>query len=485
MKLINNLTMLRIKKIICSLALFAGITLVTSAQLTYSYLESYIIDKKDVDHARQVIANPLNEEVIMPNPNLGAQWFPNASLGLFMHWGIHSVVGAQPSWDMIANYRYGGRLSPPDKYYALADSFNPQSYDPGEWLKAAKEAGFTYAVLTSKHHDGYALWPSKYGIGTKQYMDSRDLLRTYVGACRENDLKVGFYFSPRDWHYPGLMYPDEFDAKTRNNIPPVKNLVANYRNYEKFLGFVLVQMEEILTRYGKIDILWLDGMSFHGVEKMHTEKIYSWIRSLQPDIVINDRWSNIVNPNDPSGSGVRVGDFTTPFECILPTYIPSKWWEHCDIWTSGGGGWGYDKTGSFRPYSWFFEHLVASRSLGGNFLPNVGPDGNGVMHPNYYKQMEGIAEWMKHSRESVIGAGPSPGVALSNVMITTRDNTWYLHLLSEFKKQVSLKTDTPPKSVTLLRNEANLSYSYLDGFIKFTVPSNLRTEMDDVVKVEF
>ncbi|NCB07667.1 MAG: hypothetical protein EOM73_05855 [Bacteroidia bacterium] len=462
---------------------FLGMVLSAVAQLD-AYPESYRIDQEDIERARQVISTPVNGKLVMPNPDKAAQWFPEASLGLFMHWGIHSVAGAQPSWDMIAHYRYGGKVSPPDKYYALAEQFNPQNYDPDKWLKAAKEAGFTYAVLTSKHHDGYALWPSKYGIGTRQYMDGRDLLQPYVDACRKNGLKVGFYFSPRDWHYPGLMHPNEYDSEKWHDVPPITDSLANYRNFEKFLAFVLKQLEEILTRYGKIDMLWLDGMYFRGVADMHTEQVYAWIRSLQPGIVINDRWSNIVNPDDPAGSGMRIGDFTTPFECTKPSYVPSKWWEHCDIWTSGGGGWGYDKTGTFRPYSWFFDHLVASRSLGGNFLPNVGPDGNGEMHPNYYKNMAEIARWMQHSRESVIGAGPSPGVERSNVMITTRENTWYLHLLPEMKGQVSLKTDKLPKSVTLLRTGDPVSFIFRDGFVKFSLLPEWRTEMDDVVKVQ-
>lgn len=208
-----------------------------------------------------------------------------------MHWGIHSVVGAQPSWDMIANYEWGGRVSPPDKYYALAERFNPRDYDPNKYLKAAKDAGFTYAVLTTKHHDGYALWPSKYGIGTKQYMNGRDLLKEYVDACRANGLKVGFYFSPRDWHYPGLMHPNEFDAKTWRDLPPITDSAANQQAYEQFLAFVMAQMEELLTRYGKIDMLWLDGMNWRGVADMHTEQVYAWIRSLQPGILVNDRWA--------------------------------------------------------------------------------------------------------------------------------------------------------------------------------------------------
>ena len=470
-------------KITYLLSLLALTSVTALAQLS-SHPEAYRIDKQDIQRAEQIIATPLTGELVMPNPNPEAQWYPDATLGLFMHWGIHSVVGAQPSWDMIANYRYGGKVSPPDKYYALADQFNPQDYDPGKWLKAAKDAGFTYAVLTTKHHDGYALWPSKYGIGTKQYMKGRDLLRPYVEACRANGLKVGFYFSPRDWHYPGLMHPNEYDAFTSKNIPPITDSTVNYQAYERFLGFVLQQMEEILTHYGKIDLLWLDGMYFRGVSDMHTQQVYAWIRSLQPGIVINDRWSNLVNPDDPNGNGVRTGDFTTPFECARPTYVPSKWWEHCDIWTSGGGGWGYDKTGNFRPFSWFFDHLVASRSLGGNFLPNVGPAGNGEMHPNYYIQMAGIAAWMRHSKESVIGAGITPGVERSNVMITTRGNSWYLHLLPGFKQQVSLKTDKHPKKVTLLRTGEELPFSYLDGFVKLTLAADLRSEMDDVVKVQ-
>ncbi len=473
------------KKLIC-FGIFLSMILSASGQITYSYPESYKIDKKDVERARKVITTPLKGEVVMPNPHPDAQWFPKASLGLFMHWGIHSVVGAQPSWDMISNYIYGGKVSPPDKYYALAKQFNPQNYSPEKWLKAAKDAGFTSAVLTSKHHDGYALWPSKYGIGTKQYMAGHDLLKPYIDACRALGLKVGLYFSPRDWHYPGLMQPNEYDALKWDDLNPITDPKANYEAYERFLGFVLQQMEELLTRYGKIDILWLDGMSFRGVDDMHTEQVYAWIRSLQPGILINDRWSNIVNPDDPEGSGMRIGDFTTPFECTRPTYTPSRWWEHCDIWAeSHGSGWGYDKTGSFRPYAWFFDHLVASVSYGGNFLPNVGPSGDGDMHPNYYVNTTKIAEWMKYGKESVIGAEPSPGPERSNVMITARNGNWYLHVLPDFKGQVSLKTDKRPKSLILLRTGEPVTYYYFDGFIKFTIPDNVRTDTDDVVKVLF
>jgi len=471
-------------KEILNLIFLLVIGLAATAQLN-SHPESYKIDKMDIDRAHQVISTSLKEELVFPNPHPEAQWFPDASLGLFMHWGIHSVAGAQPSWDMIAHYPYGGRVSPPDKYYALADQFNPQKYDPDKWMKAAKDAGFTYAVLTTRHHDGYALWPSKYGIGTSQYMNGRDLLKPYVEACRANGLKVGFYFSPQDWHFPGFRHPSEFDYEKRNDIiPPVTDSIANYKAYEQMLGYVLKQIEELLTRYGKIDLLWFDGMWFRGINDMHTEQVYAWIRSLQPGIVINDRWSNVTNPDNPHGNGIRMGDFITPFECSNPTYVPSKWWDNCVIWTGGSAGWGYDRTGSFRSNSEFMEQLVACRSLGGNYLPNLGPTENGELHPNFYTTTAELALWMKHSRESVIGAGPSPGMERSNVKITTRGNNWYLHLFPNFRDQVSLKTDKLPKSITFLQTGESIPYNYQYGYVTFILSPEKRTSIDDVIKVQ-
>jgi len=445
----------------------------------------YRIEKKDIDRARKIISTPVAKPVF-PNPHPGAQWYPDATLGLFMHWGIHSVAGLQPSWAMISGYIYGG-ISNPKDYYALADKFHPHNYNPDKYLKACKEAGFTYAVLTTRHHDGYALYPSKYGISTKQYDGGRDYLKTYVESCRRNGLRVGFYYSPGDWHYPGFSYDTDFNAKTRGKTKPViTDSVGNYREYEKFLGYVLAQIEELLTRYGKIDVLWLDGMYFHGVKDMHNNQIYAWIRSLQPDIVINDRWSNLVTPDNPGGTDLRVGDFTTPFECSMPTYRPSKWWEECHIWTCGGGGWGYDKTGTFRPLSWLFDLFTQTRSMAGNLLINVGPDGNGDMHPHFYQEIDSLKTWMGHSKESLIGAGPSPGIERSNVRLTSRGkDIWYAHLLPGFNKQVSVWTERKPKKLILMRTGEEVPFTDLDGYITFKIAPEKRTPIDDVVKIIF
>lgn len=446
----------------------------------------YNIDKKSITLMDSVInSNPGN--LVFPNPNPDAQWYANAGLGLFMHWGIHSVAGAQPSWDMIANYPGGGKICPPKNYYALANQFNPQNYNPDKWLKAAKTAGFTYAVLTTKHHDGYALWPSDYGIGTKQYMGGRDLLKPYVDACRKNGIKVGFYFSPRDWHYPNFPIDDvDFDYKKRWKYPALKDSAANEKAFEIFLAFTFHQIKELLTKYGKIDILWLDGMGWRGIDDMKTREVYAWIRTLQPGIVINDRWAKVINPDSFDNKGVTVGDFlTASFEVQKPETRPDTWWEHCDLWTQGKGGWGYDSTGTFNSWTYFFDHWIRCRSWGGNFLPNVGPAPDGDMHPNFYKQMSELSKWMEHSKESVVGVEPTPGDSLSNVMITAKDNRWFLHVLPDFNKQIFVKTRKVPKSITLLRNGKKLKYEYHKGEVLLNVPISVRTKMDDVVELRF
>ena len=464
----------------------------------------YRVSRKDLARAKELLAPAADGKLVFPNPAPGAQWFPSASLGLFLHWGIHSMIGAQPSWNMIKDYEWGGEYHSRQEYYDQANHFAPGNYFE-KYLSAARDAGFKYAVLTTRHHDGYALWPSRYGIGVKQYMGGRDLVREYVDACHATGMRVGFYFSPQDWHYPGYRPDTEWDVATWGKRGPVQDSVQNRKDFEKFFAYVIAQLEELLTNYGRVDVLWLDGMGWYGipVSELQTERVYAWIRSLQPDIVINDRWGNIVNPDNPSGTSMRIGDFTTPFECLTPTYVPSEWWEHCHIWTGKGGGWGYNTRGLFRPLSWFMEEFVASRSLGGNFLPNVGPSGTGDMHPNFYKEIAGLKEWMATGEESLIGCGPTPGVELSNVPLTTRGlpagsglvaagspeaaaaDIWYAHVLPRFKGQVSIKTGRAPVSVVLLRNRKPVEYIYRDGFLNFKLPESMLGGVDDVVKIYF
>ena len=243
-------------------------------------------------------------------------WYETAGLGMFIHWGLSSVRAVGDlSWSMMRDTPYDAELDnrnklTPEEYWKQADEFDPRSYDPGLWMRAAGEAGFRYAVLTTRHHDGYALWPSAYGdFSTRTHMGGRDLVRPFVDACRDNGIKVGFYYSPGDWYRErhrrsfgyfetlGLRHePIELEQWDPDSGMPQQEWVTNEkRKHEEEEGpYVIGQMEELLTRYGDLDVFWYDGGS-----AMTNERV----RELQPNVMINDR-----------GHGAGSGDFST-FEC--------------------------------------------------------------------------------------------------------------------------------------------------------------------------
>ncbi|OGV72145.1 MAG: hypothetical protein A3K19_26535 [Lentisphaerae bacterium RIFOXYB12_FULL_65_16] len=207
-----------------------------------------------------------------------AQWFGDAGLGLFIHWGISSVHGgvdlsrgmmADKPWD--PNAKPGVSLATPEEYFALAKSFTPDKYDPDKWLSAAREAGFRYAVMTTKHHDGFAMWPSEVGkFGVKQYLPGVDLVKGFIDACRKNDLKVGLYYSPPDWHFNRNYMSFHYGSGDQKRFPGRKHFGLKHEVIDaipsKPVGFddahrayVRAQVQELLTRYGKIDVIWFDG----------------------------------------------------------------------------------------------------------------------------------------------------------------------------------------------------------------------------------
>ena len=445
------------------------------SQTTNEY--PYQVDAETWALARKLLDSKETPELPFPNPHPDAQWFPKAGFGLFMHWGIHSVAGIQPSWAMIKDYPYGYVLQYGGmKYYSLAKEFNPQNYDPDKWIKAAKSAGMTYAVLTTKHHDGYALWPTKYGnMSTRQYMNGRDLLKPYVDACRRNGVKVGFYFSPRDWHFPGYPVSDyKFDHNLRGKRPPVTDHKKNRQNWEKFFAYTIGQLYELLTRYGKIDVLWFDGINWPEIKDLRGAQVYAWIRSLQPGIVINPRW------------GDHLGDFQTP-EVDLPDGPPKGWWENC---ISIYGHWGYSALDpkckdSFWPTEKVLERLVRIRSWGGNFLMNIGPAPDGTMPPQFYKLTDDLGNWLSHSGEALLDVGLSPNQAMSNVMITSREKTWYLHVLSGNQGPIELNTTKKPVSVKLLRTGEDLPLRISGNKQIITLSADQRGRFDDVIIVHW
>ena len=407
------------------------------------------------------------------------QWFPEAGLGLFIHWGISSVDGHHElSWGMMANCPWKApKALTPEAYWKLADRFHPQQFNPEKWLQAAKDAGFGYAVLTTKHHDGYALWPSDYGdLSTKTNLGGRDLVGEYVAACRKVGLKVGLYYSPPDFYFNRQYMSFGYGSKGTPESPhlglkhepvQVPDKPADFA--DKYLAYVNGQVTELMTRYGKIDLLWFDGGA--GPKMLSQQKI----RAMQPDIVINDR-------------GHGRGDYATGFECRLPTHRPQGCWEYCGGLT---GCWGYvldDEKGDPDALAAnLLTRLAMCRAWGGNVLGNCGPRPTGAMPDCYYGCMEKIKIWMATRRESVIGVQAGPYPERSNMPVTVRGKTWYALLLPDghCTGPVVFKGVERPRHATLLGADETLKIRFDNGTLTSSVPATLRTKSVDVVRVDW
>ncbi|MEO6874343.1 MAG: alpha-L-fucosidase [Opitutaceae bacterium] len=402
-------------------------------------------------------------DLVMPNPQAGAAWWKTAGLGLFLHWGFHSVEQLQPSWASIRSYPYGGedpRWNGMD-YFRLADRFHPTHWDPASWAPAARAAGFRYVVLTTKHADGFALWPSRWGnFSTRQYCGGEDFLRPYVTALRAAGLKVGFYFSPQDWHYPGYPLADvNFDFKQRGHRPPVADPVADAERAREFFIFTIAQLHELLTNYGPINELWFDGLAWPG-QKFPTKAVYRWIRTLQPQIVINDRWGRVRPPDATDETGDKFGDFTTHEWTDLKA-SPGGWWEYCRGWY---GHWGY--SGPFAGnVELELERLGRLRAWDGNYLLNLGPQPDGRLPEGTDDAWRSMRAWMAVNGEAIHGTRGDEDSG-ANVPATRREGVVYLHLFAAWHQPVTLHRLAAVRSVRLLGNSAAVPYEIVGDQIR-------------------
>ena len=318
------------------------------------------------------------DKQFQPNTHKDAKWFlEGGKLGLFIHWGICTVNGdIDLSWGMMANKPYElnigyNKFISPREYFSLAKSFKPDKFDIDHVLYLAKSAGFDYAVFTTKHHDGFALWPSDYGdFNIGKIMKGVDFVADYVKACRKNGLKTGLYYSPPDWYFfrnnmsfnYAPNFPEGYHTEIERcdydtELKPAVIESPSSDMQKEFEQYIRNQITELLTEYGKIDIMWFDGAASKNpcisIEEM---------RKLQPGIVVNPRLHN-------------TGDFQT-FECKMPQTFPSGAWEYEDIWAEGPW-WAYIKGQGYQSAEWALSQYNKVCEEGGNFLLNIGPMADG------------------------------------------------------------------------------------------------------------
>jgi alpha-L-fucosidase len=425
-----------------------------------------------------------------------ARWFPEAGLGLFVHWGLSSVDGNMDlSWGMMAHTPYDVGLfntnkMKPSEYWKLADRFSPDRYEPERWLEAARKAGFRYAVLTTRHHDGYALWPSEYGdFSTRTHMHGRDLVAEFVAACRKTGMKVGLYYSPPDWRYNreymSFNYRDgrwheEWQKRHPDVVtlePPQETWDENWQprppvepvpeEFERgFAEYVRGQILELLGNYGRVDVIWFDGNPFTRFMPITVEEI----RERQPGIVINPRLHGVV-------------DFETP-ENRLVSERPEGWWEACLLFNQSADGWGYTANEVYKSDTWFFDMLTRHRTWEGNLLLNCPPRPDGDMPQTYYERMAEIAEWMTLHSQTIFGVSGGPYPEQCNVPVTVaKDGTWYLHLV---ETQSAIITGRGvPSSATVHGTGKPVAVQTANEHTVLTLRFEDVTTLDDVIEVRW
>jgi alpha-L-fucosidase len=415
-----------------------------------------------------------------------AQWYPDAGFGLFVHWGIASVKGLNISWSMIEGL--GGKHAQitPNEYFALAKDFNPTQYDPEKWMKAAKAAGFTYAVLTTRHHEGFAMWPSNFGdFDTKNYLHGRDLVKDYVEACRHNGLKVGLYYSPPDWYFErntknfSRAKGPALDADLKPRTTPIPPEVLEKQNVE-YAALVKGQVEELLTRYGKIDLLWFDGRP--PVPNPESVITLERIRELQPGIVVNGRLHGH-------------GDFLNYERTLKNPKSNDGWSEFCNPWTDL---WAHKDGAPFRAPGYILGELATCRSLGINYLISVGPMANGAFCDEIYQNFAIVQHWMEQNGEAVKHTKPLPKGETASVPATAQGEARYLFALPKFRpggrfakdllppadETVTLTGVAKPTAVKWLADGSPVEFAYADRKVTIQLPASHRTRMVDVVKVD-
>ena len=404
------------------------------------------------------------------------KWFNDARFGMFIHWGLDCIRGTG-EWAVFRE------SIPSSEFSKYADSFNPQYFDPREWARAAKRAGMKYMVLTTKHHSGFCLFDSAHTDYTSvKTAAKRDFVREYVEACRAEGLGVGLYFSLQDWSFPAAF----------------KGPVKDPEGWDKLVAYAHNQVRELMTNYGKIDILWYDGCGFTDLkgiwengksdgENWKAVELNTMVRELQPEILINDR------------SGIKE-DFGTP-EQTIALVAERDHMEECCLTINDS--WGHNPS----DYNWkssreLIRNLIMCAANGNNLLLNVGPDRDGLITAPEIERLYDIGGWLDIHKEAIYGTDLKfsqwwnlmncPGV----YTVTTKDTYAYVVLdrwdVRNGFKLTSIKNNV--LSASVLATEEQLDVRREGRIVSVTglphyPPSNffnvIKLELDGPLETQF
>jgi alpha-L-fucosidase len=392
------------------------------------------------------------------------QWFEDAKLGIFIHWGIYAVNGIDESWSF-----FNGYISHED-YMKQLNGFNAKNYNPADWAKLFKESGAKYAVLTSKHHDGVALWNTKCGDldVVKKSPAKTDLVQPFVNELRKNDLKVGLYFSLLDWSHPD--YPNKTKVEKRYETDSVK--------WNRFVDFNFCQLGELTDKFNP-DLYWFDGDWEQSAEKWKAKELSEMLRSKNSNVILNSRIQGY-------------GDYATPEQGLPITRPDSRYWELCMTMNDSWGFQHNDK--NYKTPNQVINILVDCINKGGNLLLDIGPKADGTIPEEQVNILKELGRWTSKHSEAIYGtrAGIPADHFYGPTSLNKTGDILYLYLPYNPNGQIMLKgLKNKINRIYVVGNGTKLNWdikmkqywSAVPGIVYIDVPEEVLDEQVTVIAV--
>lgn len=405
------------------------------------------------------------------------EWFQDNKYGLFIHWGIYSVMAGGGEYG-IAEWIMNQKEISIDAYENLANFFYPIEFDADEWVSIAKKAGMRYITITTKHHDGFAMYHSNvsdYNI-VERTPFGRDILRELKEACDRAGLKLFFYYSQLDWHHPDY-YPRGRTGGDYTGRP-------NEGNWENYIDYMKAQLTELLTNYGDIGGIWFDGQWDKYDENWHLEEVYSLIHSLQPGALIGSN-----HHLDPfPGEDFQMFERDLPGENTMgysqTEEISDLPLEMCETMN---GSWGYNLIDrDFKTSRQLLETMIRAAGYGSNFLLNTGPMPNGKLQTENVDTLMVMAEWLEKYGDTIYGTRKGPIEPQPWGVTTSKNNIVYLHLLDWDQEILTIpQFEDELQSVHLFGNETPVHFRLNDDEIDLHISPDIIKPLETILVFTF
>ncbi len=433
------------------------------------------------------------------------QWFTDARFGMFIHWGVYAVP-ARGEWVMHAE-----RI-PYKDYEQIARTFQPADFDATKIVSMAKNAGMKYLVITAKHHDGFCMWDTKltdYNI-VKWGGFKRDPMKELASECKKQGIKLGFYYSVRDWHHsdfvlhyenlnaPGPFYGGRYglpaskwtcgkvydcgcNACVGNVLIPkecdLRPTEEEGADMNRYLDYMKEQLKELLTNYGPIAVMWFDGQDIVDQKLGRVQELIDEMRRLQPDVLINDRIASHMIKTGMGDYGV--------FEQNIPSSSIIRPWESC---ITINHNWGFTRSDNhWKSTKVIVRNITDIVSKGGNLLLNIGPDGRGIVPEDCEIKLDSVGQWMKANGESIYGCKASSLPQPQWGRITTKGNKLYLHVFGwpADGKCVVQNLNKTVRDAYILSNKAKVPSKLLHSGLELSFPGKMTDISDNVIVIEY